>query len=352
MKDQSAKIIKIGIVEGEEGLIELSNSKAKRWASCQRAYKYKYEDKLKPKKHAVALRKGSWVHKVLEDYDSGKDWVATIKELRDTEYNKLFEEEKAELGNLPVDVYRMMRGYFQTYKEIDQFHEVISVEQDFMIRLEGTKIVLTGKIDKITRDKRTGKIWVWEHKTMKSAPPTENFRMTDTQTGMYTWVAEMMAPYLNYKKADVGGIIFDYIKTKPPTIPDKLKDGSTSRRKIDCDWYTYEAVVKAHGNDPADYEDMKVKLSDNTFFIRHHMAKSKVMVRSILQNMVNTGHQIQALSPLHVVANLGWSCDRPRCDYRELCMADLMGHDTASMIKILFEKREEDNEIREEESDD
>lgn len=350
MKDQSSKIIKIGIVEGEEGLQELSNSKAKTWASCQMKYKYKYVDKLRPRKTAVPLRKGSWVHKVLEDYDSGKDWVATIKNLRDTEYNKLFEEEKVELGDLPKEVYRMMRAYFQTYKQIDELHEVIAVEQDFMIRIPGTKIVVTGKIDKITRHKPSGKIWIWEHKTMKSTPPSENFRMTDTQTALYTWVGEMLAPYLNYKREDIGGIIFDYIKTKPPTIPDKLKDGSTSRRKIDCDWYTYAATVRAHGNDHRDYLDMKEKLSGNVFFVRHQMAKSRTMIRNILQNMVNTGTQIQTLSPLHVVANLNWTCDRPKCEYRELCMGDLMGHDTSSMIKILYEVKEEDDERKEEES--
>jgi hypothetical protein len=350
MKNQSSKIIKIGIVEGEEGLQELSNSKAKTWATCQMKYKYKYEDKLRPKRTAVPLRKGSWVHKVLEDYDSGKNWVDTIKTLRDTEYNKLFDEEKALLGDLPMEVFRMMRAYFQTYKEIDALHEVIQVEQDFMIRLPGTKIVLTGKIDKITRD-QSGKVWIWEHKTMKSAPPSETFRMTDTQTAMYTWVGEQLAPYLGYNKEDIAGIIFDYIKTKPPTIPEKLQKGETSRRKIDCDWYTYAATVKAHGNDPEDYLDMKEKLKDSTFFIRHYMAKSKVMVRNILQNMVNTGTQIQTLSPLHVVANLNWTCDRPRCDYRDLCMADLMGHDTSSMIKILYkQEEEEENESREEES--
>ena len=349
MRNQSDKIIKIGIVEGEEGLLELSNSKAKTWATCQMKYKYKYEDKITPKKKAVPLRKGTWVHQVLEDYDSGKNWVETIKKLRDEEYNKLFEEEKVELGDLPMDVYRMMRAYFQTYKHIDKLHEVIATEQDFMIRVNGTKIVLTGKIDKITRDS-SGKVWIWEHKTMKSTPPTESFRMTDTQTGMYTWVAEKLAPYLGYTKEDIGGIIFDYIKTKPPTIPEKLKNGTTSKRKIDCDWYTYEATVKSHGNDPADYQDMREKLDENVFFVRHVMAKSKVMVKNIIQNMVNTGTQIQTLSPLHVVANLNWTCDRPRCDYRDLCMADLMGHDTKSMISILYDKKEEEHEIIEDES--
>jgi hypothetical protein len=353
MKDISPQCIKIGEVEGE-GLIEFSVSKIKKWRGCQQAHDYKYVDKLRPKKKAVALRRGTWIHSCLEAKDVGGDWTEVLKKLKKEEYEPLFLEEKAELGDLPMEVFRIMRAYQQTWAKVELEYETVRVEQDFMIRVEGTPFVLTGKIDRIMKQKANGKIWCMEHKTMAKGIPTEDFRMSDVQTGVYIWVMEKLAPYLGYKASDIAGVMFDYIKTKPPTIPDVLKDGSMSKKKIDCDRWTYMACLKKEGLDPKDYIDFLKKLDENVFFVRIPLTKSKKMVSQIMKEFLNSAKQIYTLSGKCVARNLSFTCDRPKCEYRDLCIADLQGLDTEMLIKLNFVRGDEkdDGKDAEGESDD
>lgn len=352
MKNISEHCIKIGEVEGKD-LIELSVSKIKKWRGCQQAFEYKYTDKLRPKKKAIPLRRGTWVHECLQSRAQGEDWVARIKQLKKDEYDKLFEEEKVELGDLPTEVFRIMRSYHQTWLKVDAEYEVIRAEQDFMIRIESTPFVLVGRIDLLVRHRTSGKIWIFEHKTMKRDIPTEDYRTTDVQTAVYSWVAEAIAPYLGYKAEDIGGVVMDYIKTKPPTIPDVLKNGELGRRaNLDCDRYTYLACLKREGLDPKPYEEYLKILDTKKFFVRIPITKDPGMVGLVMQEIINTGRQIKALSGKCTARNLNFTCDRPKCEYRDLCLADLQGLDTSLLIKLNYERDEEDGKGKEDEPDD
>lgn len=351
MKDISPQCIKIGEVEGP-GILELSVSKVKKWRSCQQAFDYRYVDKLRPKRKAVALRRGSWIHSCLEARGKGEEWLGVIKKLKKEEYDPLFLEEKVELGDLPTEVFRIMRAYHQTWQRVDAEYEVLRVEQDFMIRLPKTPFVLTGKIDMIIKHKASGQVWCVEHKTMAKGIPTEEFRVTDIQTAIYDWVLEQLAPHIGFDKKDIAGVIFDYIKTKPPTIPEVLKNGQMSQRKIDTDRWTYLACLKKAGLDPKDYTEFMKKLDENIFFMRIPMAKNPKMVKKILTEFINSGRQIEALSGKCVARNLNFTCDRPKCEYRDLCLADLQGANLEFLIKNLYERSDDDGKETESESDD
>ena len=353
MKHIEPNCIKLGAVEGE-GLLEVSVSKINKWRKCQKLYSYRYDEELRPKKKAVPLRKGSWVHSCLEALDNKQDWLVTLKDLKAKEYDKLFEEEKAELGDLPNQVLRMLRAYQQTYKEIDKEWETIVCEQQFMIRIPNTSVVLVGKIDKIARNTRTGKVWCFERKTMKKSIPTDNFRMTDIQTAIYMWVLYQIAPKLKLKRDDVAGVMFDYIRTKPPTIPRVLRNGEMSQAKIDTDRWTYLAALRKAGIDPKPYTGFLKRLDENVFFVRIPMAKSEAILKITLRELISSANQIQMLKGSEMVRSLSWTCDRPRCDYRDLCIAELQGFDTENLIKMGFTKGDEEDgpKIEEEESDD
>lgn len=343
MKYMTERCIKLGEVD-EEGLLEISNSRMKRWNHCQRSHDYRYVDKIKPRKKVRALSLGGLVHNCLEARDTGEEFINVIRKYKKEEFDKLFEEERAELGNIPQDALRIMRAYVNHYKLVDEEWETIACEQDFMIRVPGTKIVITGKIDKIARHKKTGKVWCFEHKTMKKGLPTESFRTTDTQTAIYCWVMMMLAPYLGYHKKDVEGVMFDYLRTKPPTVPQLLKNGTMSKRKLDTDKWTYIEALKKAGLDPADYQDHIDTIESSDYFIRIPMAKSKAIMSCMSQLIINTAHQILKISntPL-VTRNLSYTCDRPKCEYRDLCLAEMQGLDTSSIISLYYTKGDEDN---------
>lgn len=338
--DGLRKVVIIGDVE-EPGLMNVSVSKLKNWKSCQQKYNYKYIQKLKPKTKSRPLTLGSLVHSCLEAHDMGEDWVQVIKDYNTNEFSKLFLEEKAELGDIPHDCLRICRAYFNHWSEVDERFETLYCEVGFMIRVPHTTIVIEGIIDKVARNTVTGKVWGIEHKTAKKDIPTDTYRATDIQTTVYEWALAMMAEELGFEAKDLGGIMFDYLRTKPPTIPKLLKAGTMSKAKIDCDKWTYIEELKRQGLDPADYEDFIATLNSNNNFVRIPLAKSRAMVQTIMRDFINGVEQMRQWGETPT-RNLAWTCDRPRCDYRQLCMAEIQGLDVTGIIEQMFESTNEE----------
>lgn len=339
MKLREGKVaIDIGSCNRDD-LTELSVSRAKKWRGCQKAHDYKYVDNIIPKKKVRPLTLGSLVHSCLESRAQGDNWVQVIRDFKKGEWANLFEEERAELGDIPNDAFRIMRGYHYYYSETDKNLEVIAAEVPFRIRLKRTKIVLTGIIDLIVRDTRDGSIWGFEHKTAKQSIPTEEFRMTDIQTTVYMYAMGLLAPKLGFDPSHIKGMMLDYLKTKPPTMPEILKNGTVSKRKITCDYYTFLKCIEENGQDPAEYEEVLEYMKTNVFYRRVPITKSQHLVDETLSEMITVGKQIRSLSGKKVTRNLSWTCDRPKCEYRDLCIADLQGLDTSMMIKLSFERR-------------
>lgn len=344
MKLKEGKVsIDIGDCD-EPGVLELSVSKAKKWKSCQVAHDYKYVRKLRPKSKTRPLTLGGLIHECLEKRAEGQNWVQVIKDFKVNEWAKLFEEERIELGDIPNDAFRIMRGYHYYYLESDKRYKTIATEVPFRVRLKGTMIVLVGIIDLIVLDTTDNSIWCFEHKTAKRDIPTEEFRITDVQTTVYIRVMQYLGPTLGYEPSQVKGIILDYLKTTPPTIPEVLKNGTLSRRKIKCDRYTYLECIKKIGGDPADYQDMLEYMDTNVFYKRIPIVRTPEMEDIIIKDMITTGHQILMMSGTpHVTRNLSWTCDRPKCEYRDLCIAEVQGYDTSTLIKLNFDVEEDDD---------
>lgn len=345
------KPIDIGECDGPN-LLELSVSRAKKWKNCQIAHDYRYVKKLRPIQKARPLTLGTLCHSCLEARANGNSWIQEIKKFKEGEWSKLFDEEKVELGDIPTDAYRIMRGYHYFYLESDKRYKTISAELPFRVRIKNTPIVLVGVIDLIVLDTTDNGIWCFEHKTVKKDIPTEEFKMTDFQTTIYLYVMEALAKELGYKKSQIRGVILDYLKTKAPTVPEVLKNGTLSKRKITCDRYTYLECIKNIGGNPEDYQDVLEYMDTNVFYKRVPLTKSPALTKMTLDEFIVCGKQIRALSGKFVTRNLSWTCDRPRCEYRDLCLAEIQGLDTSTLIKLSFTTSEEDEEnVKKEDSE-
>lgn len=332
---REGKMLTYGEVEGDD-LLTVSVSRANSWRKCQQLHDWKYVEEIVPTKKILPLTRGSWLHSCLEARDKGEDWLAVLKELKVKEYDPLFAEEKAVLGPLPTECFRIMRNYMHHFKN-DKFDRTITTEIQFKIRIPGTNFVFHGIIDRIVRD-QLDRVWCMEHKTVKR-PPSDEARLTDIQTGMYLWAMRLLAPQLDFKAEEVGGVVFDYLITKPPTEPYLLKAGGLSHKNIYCDRYTFMAAIKKHGLDVADYADMWPKIDKNPFFIRQELTRSNDSVKNILDDFIRTCQQIKAISGKYSVKSLGYGCEVPRCSYRDLCIIDLENGDTKALIETMFEKR-------------
>jgi hypothetical protein len=333
------KPIDIGVCDGE-GLIELSVSKAKVWRRCQTKYDYKYNRGLRPVRTARPLTLGSLVHECLEARALSTNWVQKIKDFKNGEWSKLFEEERVMLGDIPTDTYRIMRGYHYYYLLSDKRYKTIAAELPFRVRLFNTNVVLVGIIDLIVQDDN-GEFWIFEHKTVKKDLPTEDFRITDFQTAIYSYVMARILELWGFDKKLYRGVILDYLKTKAPTIPEVLKDGSLSRRKITCDYYTYLECIKSINGNPADYKDILEYMKTNVFYKRIPIVKSEILTRTFLNDMIRVAQQISQCS-LRPTRALDWTCDRPKCEYRDLCIAEIQGFDIEQLIKLQFTKDKEE----------
>ena len=97
-------------------MFEVHQSTIKTWRRCKRAYYYRYILRLVKRVTGSPLRRGTLAHQMIEDHANGKSpWKALRKFRR--EYNRMFQEEKEEYGNLPLVTARLMAGYFRWYKE-------------------------------------------------------------------------------------------------------------------------------------------------------------------------------------------------------------------------------------------
>lgn len=89
-------------------------------------------------------------------------------------------------------VWWMYRGYVERYGT-DPDWEILGVEVKFQRRLrdprtgQPSRYLLKGKLDLVVRDKRTGKIWIIDHKSGANLPAEADLDIDD-QFGLYGWL--------------------------------------------------------------------------------------------------------------------------------------------------------------------
>lgn len=313
----------------------VSQSKVKTWRACKRKYFYKYIRNLMRKRKAKPLLRGTVVHLMIEAKIEGRDpWEVYHEQMK--VYGKLFVEEIEEYGDLPEELRLMMEGYFAYYKK-DPLryikHDGRKTEWPFEVDLcKG--IVFKGRVDTAarTRDKR---VWLVEHKSHKQIPVSE-FKFTDIQSVSYSWVLPQIG------LPEVDGVCWDYIRAKPPAVPDQLKDGSITRKKsIDTTWAVYAATLKAHGKKLSDYKDMKELLEgkEQDFYRRVFLPLSDTVKATMVDELQVTAKEMRRRGGKYTTRTIDKHCDW--CEYSDICRAELVGLDADFIEKTNYKQRED-----------
>lgn len=332
--------------------ITISNSKMKAFTRCQKMYYYKYVLNLQGKRKKETLERGSLVHACLEQYYLNDYNVkAMLPPLKDYQrkLRKMFEEEAALYQQIPHEVAQILRGYHRYWGDKQRF-EILEIggepviEKAFEIPI--TDHVILGITLDLAIEDHMG-IWVFDTKTAKVLPSDE-FRLTDTQSCLYEWGLEHeLAKARRKKKVETKGVIWNYVRTKVPTVPALLQSGELSRRSnIDTDRYTYLKAIKDNGLDPGAYRDFLKTLPDSkNFYHRIKCPRNPKMIREVLNNAIVVGETIYELAcrnnPTHYTRGLSFMCER-QCEFRQLCTAEMLGHDVDFTIKTHYEPRKED----------
>lgn len=325
------------------GKFVVHQSHMKCWRRCRQQYHYQYVLRLRKKRLGAPLKRGTAVHKMIEDHIEGKDPWKSFEEFKRTN-QKLFASEREFYGEIEWEIRVLMEGYFAWWKKDPLIYtspkgSKKKAEHKFAYDLTPS-IVVEGKIDACATDRREQN-WLVDHKTHKQIPQGE-IKYGDLQSVIYT---EAM-PALGFPRPD--GVLWNYIRWKAPTRPNLLKNGTLSRGNIDTTWTVYKAEILAHGLKPADYQDMKEKLEgkEDDFYVRHHLPINRHMVDRLLEEARWTAREMKRKAGREQSRTIDRHCSW--CEYGNLCRAELMGLDSTWIKEHDFETQEHDYDEPEE----
>lgn len=315
----------------DDGVPIVTHSMLSTFKECPRKTLYKYADRLKPKQQAKPLKRGNWIHTLLEVHHEGGDWREAHRKLS-LQYDELFDEEKDLLGDLPREIYRLMLAYFWHY-ENDRDWKVLEVEFTVEVELPGVGLY-RGRLD-ILVETPFG-LYAVDNKSHRTLPDVD-FRLRDAQSALYIWACRK-AGY------PVDGFIWNYIRYSAPREVRFNKNGSLSKRQGDTTYDTAYRSIKAQGRDPKEFADLLLPLKRqryvhggpqlSTFFRRSTLEKDDDMLRQIVSEARHTALRMNRYPFLKrgvVERNNTRACGW--CGYKDLCSVELFGGNVQQVLK-------------------
>jgi len=304
----------------------ISHSKLKDWKWCRQLYYYRYVEGLRPRKKSNSLYMCSMIHDMLKIFNKGGEWKKVLKGYEE-QFSKLFIAEQEELGDIVGSAERIMEGYINKSGDPLPF---ISIEE----KIKGIKFVrgtdLPIKTDGVVEDNGQ---WLIEHKSTKKFS-SDQISLFNPQGILYLWG-------LRQTGIKIKGIIWDYVRTKPPTIPRVLKDGTVSRKQnIDTDYDTYLNTVIASGGDAEDYVDFldMLKNREEIFYRRTVLVVPEPTIKLVIDDLKQTAVEISRLQ-YYPTRNISTITCRG-CQFRRVCEAVLNNLDAEFIKKKDFKIRE------------
>lgn len=296
---------------------EVSQSKVNCWRKCRQEYWYKYIEKLRKRSVGRPLSFGRIVHEMQEQEVIGNDPFDHLAMI-EKKAGKMFREEAEEYGDLIADIGFIMQDYY-AYYEKDPL-KIVPIkkkmaEHPFEVEVV-PGIVATGKIDAFT-ESRNKLRWILERKNHKDIPD-EDARWRNLQSCVYTKLVELAKIPIQ-----IEGLCWDYIRTKRPTRPQMLKNGTLSKRSIDtlpsvvvdtCEklkvpvksvWHLYSSAQKNMAS----------------YYKRIYTPTKKHLVNMIFSDFVETAKEMKVLHGKTQVKTIGRHCSW--CSYESLCRAQL-----------------------------
>lgn len=322
--------------------MQVSWSQIKMWRRCHRQWWYRYTRRLRRKSPALPLAIGRMVGECMNAVVEGEPWDAVLVKYQ-KEFGRMWDEERDYYGDPVATVSSIIKRYQWYYAE-DKWTYLkgphgrkseLKVEVDL-----GQGVTFMGYIDKLPQDPE-GRVWVWDHKAHKTIPGEEQ-RFSDLQLVLYTWAIDRTDWYDGPSPA---GVIWDYVRTKVPTVPEVLKNGELTRRKdLDTDKETYLKALRDNNLDPLNYGEILTRLdgAEGNFFQRVKLPKpSRLMVNQVVEDIKVSAAEIKHLGGKSITRNMGPMCTG--CDYFSLCHAELRGLDAEFVVKSEYTVKEKDS---------
>lgn len=312
----------------DDGQPIITHSMIKSFRRCPRQALYKYHDRLKPKSISKPLKRGVWIHALLETHYKGGDWRETHKQYT-YQFSKLFEEEQAKLGNLPVEIENLITSYFWHYRH-DADWKVVETEYTFETEFpDGT--IYRCRVDNLVETPYG--LYLVDHKSHRILPDLD-FRLLDAQSALYIWCARK-------NKVPVKGFIWNYLKTDAPKQLRFKLDGGLYARQGETDYPTARRSILEAGKELSNFQPMLDSLKAqryqhgamqlSSFFRRDTLEKDNEMIKKVVREAIHTTKRANAY-PFHkrdfVERNVDPRGCKYMCGYMDLCTTELMGGNT------------------------
>jgi hypothetical protein len=351
----------------------INQSKLKLYRRCQKAYSFKHGEyapegmEMQTKYPSLPLKRGGWMHLLQEalhrEWAGIPEWeikvgrtteaVTNWKEVQSAltrEFEQMFAEEKEAYGPLPDETRRLFRAYLRNWREDSDRYTVARLHDgspaiEFLVEVDlrpwGIEDSFKGRVDLMVEDSEYGGLWVWDAKWVKKVPSPDE-RMMSPQSLLYVW-ALRKADY------DVRGFVYNYGRTKPPTMPAVLKKGVlTTRASLDSDVYTYVEAIKAlHGSDWKNFANTiyreklrELNARNPDWFRRERVPITVGPMKQAVREMLVTAADIQRRTTTHPPRSYFYNC-KFSCDFHDICVAEFQGLDIQPLIKQNFEFTEE-----------
>lgn len=326
-------MVKDTAAEYSDGLPTLSQSKASTWNTCRKKYHLKYVRKLRRRRVARPLTFGSAVHKVIEDRVMGvkeSKLRASLDKWVEDELSRMnyFTAELELFHEAIEDAWVIMREYASFWPDNHlTFYEVGGKKAEIELHypVPGEDFAINGKVDGYARSLNKLR-WLVEHKT-GAKMMAEDDRWKSTQAAVYDVVGEAMG----YPTID--GIVWDMVRSKPPTKPQLLKAGTFSLKKLDSLPMMVYDTIKEAGHNPNNYPTLLASAEANrkTWFHRVFQPITRPIRDHLYGEFIETGRDIldnaHKTSRMTTGKHCGW------CDFESICRAEMTNNDVEFVIE-------------------
>lgn len=309
---------------------------------CPMQARYKYAERLKVRfatKRDRPLRRGTWFHALLQELYAGRSWRAVHRKFCE-QYDLLMDEEKEALGDLPTELFNMMKSYLWHYGADkdnplhgwDILGTEITLECPWPDSNDGLDIYRC-RVDIMFHDEWG--FWIGDHKTNKTLPDTQ-FRLMDAASPLYIWCARENGHA-------VDGFVWNYIRSKVPSSPSLTQKGVLSKAAMDTDYPTIVRGLRTLGLDPGEYKDrlrplfkqryQHGEVQNSTFFRRDTLVKDDDMIARAVASAMRTRDHMHGYGwtePDDIERSVDRSCSW-MCSYLNLCTTELLGGDAKSV---------------------
>lgn len=324
-------------------MIKVSWSRIRLWRKCKKAHDYRYNQRLQKKRKALPLFRGTIIGETIDALVLHRQnpltphWNEVLGRYA-TDYRHLFDEEREYYGDIIGDCASIVARYEKVYQDERLEYHVGPNKLPYELPVEvelSPEVVFVGYMDKYPRDEQ-GRYWTLDHKTHKNIPD-EDARFSDLQTVLYMWAA----PLSGYPTPT--GVVWDYLRTHLPTVPETLKSGELTKRKnIDTDYQTYMDAIVRNKLDPKDYKEILEPLKEEgyrNFFRRVKLPKPpQIMVDRIVLDLKITSEEILYTGEKNDSRTMNRDCKQ--CEFYSLCQTELRGLDSDFVRKSEYQPRE------------